>query len=375
MGALIKWELKRFAKRKYVFVITLLLILLNLYIVNYDYDSFLSYNMFMEYIGEELNIIQGEMTPEKREFAKQQIKNIDQERQHAKTEAEGSRLVMRRFVYNAYLNYQDNPLFPFSYGNRTFENRDELISMLNNLEPQSREHTKLSGYLGLTENVITDRFYIMRWDYIFRQNFLLFLMIVLVVAMAPVFGEDYSSGVASLTLSSKYGRTKLVKARMFASMIFGTFLLASFFVTELIMKLSLEGVNGFQGRISQMGFIYLPNVTPLIGLTVFFLFTLLSAMSLALLTLVITLFTRKTFTAMIVMVLINIVAEAVKFKYINNFSIRLLVNNFYSSFIEYNPIFVFGNIIHYPIFLVFWVLVISALSALLVLNQGGRQHL
>lgn len=375
MGTLIKWELKRFAKRKYVFVITLLLILLNLYIVNYDYDSFLNYNMYMENMGEELNIIQGEITPEKREFAKQQIKNIDQERQHAKTEAEGSQLVMRRFVYNDYLNYQDNPLFPFSYGNRTFENRDELIGMLNNHEPQSAEHTKLSGYLGLTENVITDRFYIMRWDYIFQQNFLLFLMIVLVVAMAPVFGEDYSSGVASLTLSSKYGRTKLVKARMFASMIFGTFLLASFFVTELIMKLSLEGVNGFQGRISQMGFIYLPNVTPLIGLTVFFLFTLLSAMSLALLTLVIALFTRKTFTAMIVMVLINIVAEAVKFKYINNFSIRLLVNNFYSSFIEYNPISVFGNIIHYPIFLVFWVLVISALSALLVLNQGGRQHL
>ncbi|QNO13522.1 hypothetical protein HYG86_01435 [Alkalicella caledoniensis] len=375
MGTLIKWELKRFAKRKYVFVITLLLILLNLYIVNYDYDSFLNYNMYMENMGEELNIIQGEITPEKREFAKQQIKNIDQERQHAKTEAEGSQLVMRRFVYNDYLNYQDNPLFPFSYGNRTFENRDELIGMLNNHEPQSAEHTKLSGYLGLTENVITDRFYIMRWDYISQQNFLLFLMIVLVVAMAPVFGEDYSSGVASLTLSSKYGRTKLVKARMFASMIFGTFLLASFFVTELIMKLSLEGVNGFQGRISQMGFIYLPNVTPLIGLTVFFLFTLLSAMSLALLTLVIALFTRKTFTAMIVMVLINIVAESVKFKYINNFSIRLLVNNFYSSFIEYNPISVFGNIIHYPIFLVFWVLVISALSALLVLNQGGRQHL
>lgn len=375
MGTLVKWELKRFLKRKYIFVITTLLILLNLYIVNYEYDSYMNYSMYMENMGEELSFLQGEVTPQKRMLVDEEIKKIELAKENVRSESEGSRLVLKGFLYSDYINYIDNPLFPFKYEDKVFDNREELVDALTTLEPNSKEYIELNGYLSITENVKNDRFFIMGWDYIFQQNFLMFLMVVMVVSMAPVFGEDYGSGVASLTLCSKYGKTKLVKARVVASIIFGTLILASFFTTELVMKLWLHGGNGYQGRISQMGFMYLTNVTPVAQLVVFFLFVLLAAVSLSLLTLAITLFTKKTLRAMVVVVLLNIVAEAIRITFINNLSMRILVNKLHDSFIEYNPIIILRNVIHYPIFLVFWLLVMFALSISIVLYKGRKQCL
>ncbi|QNO15399.1 hypothetical protein HYG86_11805 [Alkalicella caledoniensis] len=375
MGTLVKWELKRFLKRKYIFVITTLLILLNLYIVNYEYDSYMNYSMYMENMGEELSFLQGEVTPPKRMLVEEEIKKIELAKENVRSESEGSRLVLKGFLYSDYINYIDNPLFPFKYEDKVFDNREELVDTLTTLEPNSKEYIELNGYLSITENVKNDRFFIMGWDYIFQQNFLMFLMVVIIISMTSVFGEDYTSGVASLTLSTKYGKSKLVHARVIAAVIFSTLILSSFFISEVAMKLWLHGINGYQGRLSQMGFIYLNNATPITQLVIFFLFTLLAAAVLSILTLGISLFTKKTLRAIVVMVLLNIVAEAVRITIINNFSIRILVNNFFSSFIEYNPKIIFGAVIHYPVVLVFWLFVVFVLSTFLVVYKGRQQYL
>src|SRR5690625_2820923 len=150
--------------------------------------------------------------------------------------------------------------------------------------------------------------------------------------MSEEFGEDYSINVASLNLSSTYGKTKLVKARIVAGALFAFCIYFSFYIVELITKFSLHGLNGYQGNVSILGFLYLPNETPLTILTIFTLFTIFASICLTFLTLAISLYTKRTIVTMITMVIVIFSVESIKIPFIENFSLRQIVNNFTNSF-------------------------------------------
>lgn len=263
MIQLIKGEFARILSEKYIFTMILLLVLLNLYIVNYNYDSHLNYRDLQEGIQDAVKLVEGPVSKEKTGLVEEALNNITMELENVTSEEEGSKLVTKRFYYNNYLEYiKDNP-FPMYYkDDKVFKNKRELVNQLKEYESTDKTNSlankELSTYLSLTENIKKDNFYIMYWDKVFQQNSSFFLMIVVIVAMARVFGEDYSSNVAPLALSSKYGKTKLVKARIIVSLIYGWIITAIFFLSELILKLYLHGINGYEGRVSLLNFIYTP---------------------------------------------------------------------------------------------------------------------
>lgn len=358
---------------------TLLLVVLNLYIVNYNYDGFLNYKYFEENVSDAVGVVEGEITDKRTRVVEQELLNIEEERNQITTEGESHKLNVKRFLYNEYLNYVNHTPFPLHYEDRVFEKRLDLINELESYEADNQTsssvYIELSNYLNLTENIIKDSFYVMDWDYIFQQNSLLFLMVIIIISMATVFGEDYSSNVSSLSLSSKYGKTKLIKARVIASTIYGSIIMAIFFGTELGTKLWLHGANGYQGRVSLLDFIYMPNLTSIAMLFVFFVFTLLAALCLSLLTLAISLIIKKTLNTMLIMALIIMVAETARIPFASYLSIRNIVNSFYNSFINYSPINIGGNLIHYPFYLVIFLTFIAGLSLVVIMYKGRRQQI
>lgn len=380
MIQLIKGEFTRILSKKYIFIMILLLVLLNLYIVNYDYDSFMNYNDLKENVKDAVKLVEGDISREKTKLVKEALDNATIELENVTSEEEGSKLATKRFYYNNYLDYiQDNP-FPLHYkDDKVFENKRELVNQLKEYESSDRtnslDNKELSTYLSLTENIKKDSFYIMYWDKVFQQNSSFFLMIIVIIAMATVFGEDYSSNVAPLSLSSKYGKTELVKARIIVSLIYGWIIAAIFFISELILKLYLHGINGYQGRVSLLNFIYTPNMTPVGQIIIFFMFSLLATLSLSLFTLGVSLIVKRTLNTILAMTLIILVSETLGAYFINNISVRIAISNFYSSFIEYNPINIFGVLIHYPIYLILVLIIITFLSLIGVIYKGKKQEI
>src|SRR5690625_3845221 len=65
MKHLIIWELKRLFSKRYLLIMTFLLISLNVYIICYEYDEYLNYAYLQENINEVLIDIEGNITNEK----------------------------------------------------------------------------------------------------------------------------------------------------------------------------------------------------------------------------------------------------------------------------------------------------------------------
>src|SRR5690625_7338023 len=110
--------------------------------------------------------------------------------------------------------------------------------------------------------------------------------------MSEEFGEDYSINVASLNLSSTYGKTKLVKARIVAGALFAFCIYFSFYIVELITKFSFHGLNGYQGNVYIIGFLYLTIDNLLTIFTILTLFTFLVSICITFLLLSIYFFTQ-----------------------------------------------------------------------------------
>lgn len=377
MKHLIIWELKRLFSKKYLLIMTFLLISLNVYIICYEYDEYLNYAYLQENINEVLIDIEGNITNEK---------TVNAERKHTETlqlldldfesEEEGAQVNLQRYFYAAYFDYLEVTPFPMEYGGEVYESKQDIVNTLKQHEKDSSTYAALHKYVSLVDKIEREKFYVMHyWKEIFQQHSLLFLMVTLIIAMSAVFGEDYSRNVASLTLSATYGKTKLVKARIVAGALFAFCIYFSFYIVELITKFSLHGLNGYQGNVSILGFLYLPNETPLTILTIFTLFTIFASICLTFLTLAISLYTKRTIVTMITMVIVIFSVESIKIPFIENFSLRQIVNNFTNSFSTYDPILFGPNLLSRPLYLLISLLFITIISLIVILFKGKRQQI
>ena len=376
MKQLVNWELRRFFSKKYILIMALLLIALNVYIIYYEYDEYLNYAYLQENINETLVNIEGDITSEKTQSIEEkhqetlQLLKLDYESEEAH-----SNVNLHRSFYVKYLDYINDTPFPMEYSGEVYESKQEVIEALKKYKKDSPTYFALNKYLSLVEKSNKENFYVMHWWEIFQQNSLLFLMVVIIIAMATVFGEDYSGNGVYLTLSSKYGKTKLVKARIIAGATFACFIFLAFYIVELINRLWLHGINGYQGNVSIIGFIYLPNETPLTILALLAVFTMIASICLAFFTMAVSLFTKRTILTMITMVIIIFGAEMIKIPFISNLSLRDIINNFTNSFIYYEPILVGKYVLHEPLYLFISLLLITTLSLITILYKGKRQQL
>lgn len=85
------------------------------------------------------------------------------------------------------------------------------------------------------------------WENVFENQQSLFLIISFVIAicLAPVFAGEYQSGADSIILSSRYGRNKLIFAKLIAALIITLLFYA---IAVLTYTLILLAICGFDGR-------------------------------------------------------------------------------------------------------------------------------
>ena len=125
------------------------------------------------------------------------------------------------------------------------------------------------------------------WEVIISSfGLLLFAVLAICIVIAPVFSGEYQAGTDAVILSAKYGRTKLITAKIIASLLFGTIAFALHMVTACAIPLAAFGVSGWnlpmqiantaipypltflQGTMRNIGILYLV-LLGMIGLTLF----------------------------------------------------------------------------------------------------------
>ncbi|MFD1776355.1 ABC transporter permease subunit [Paenibacillus rhizophilus] len=123
---------------------------------------------------------------------------------------------------NGYLNYD------YSYGNYSDKDKVFFIKM-NESIPVPFQMDYVTGWENVFENL---------------QFVFLISAFVIAICLAPVFAGEYQSGADSIILSSRYGRNKLIAAKLKASFIVSMGLLILSLSTYTLLMLVIFGFDG-----------------------------------------------------------------------------------------------------------------------------------
>lgn len=84
------------------------------------------------------------------------------------------------------------------------------------------------------------------WEIIFTSfELLMFALLAACIALAPVFSGEYQAGTDAVILSAKYGKTKLIRAKIAASILFGLSAFTLHVVVAFGLPLAVFGVDGW----------------------------------------------------------------------------------------------------------------------------------
>lgn len=84
------------------------------------------------------------------------------------------------------------------------------------------------------------------WEVIISSfELLMFALLAICIVIAPVFSGEYQAGTDAVILSARYGKTKLITAKIGASLLFGTFVFLLHIVVACGIPLMAFGVEGW----------------------------------------------------------------------------------------------------------------------------------
>lgn len=110
----------------------------------------------------------------------------------------------------------------------------------------------------------------------------MFIGFILIIAISPIFSDEYTLGMDALILTSRYGKNKVITAKLTASFLFTLLVTGGTILIQTIGFLTLYGTSGFQGSV-QMNPLKLMSDVPylmtfsqaMIQMTLVWLFTAL----------------------------------------------------------------------------------------------------
>ena len=125
------------------------------------------------------------------------------------------------------------------------------------------------------------------WEIIISSSeLLMFAILAICIVIAPVFAGEYQAGTDAVILSGKYGKTKLITAKIVASLLFGVLAFTLHILVAFGISLAAFGTDGWnlplqingttvpypltflEGTLINLGVIYLVLIA-MIGLTLF----------------------------------------------------------------------------------------------------------
>lgn len=127
-----------------------------------------------------------------------------------------------------------------------------------------RMHNKQEAYLNMPTNVMSNEQqdywrnmaskiktplqygYYEGWEIIISCfELLMFAILAICIVIAPVFAGEYQAGTDAVILSAKYGKTKLITAKIIASLIFGTLAFVLHIIVACGIPLAAFGIDGW----------------------------------------------------------------------------------------------------------------------------------
>lgn len=84
------------------------------------------------------------------------------------------------------------------------------------------------------------------WEIIISSfELLMFAILAICIVVAPVFSGEYQAGTDAVILAGKYGKTKLITAKIVSSFLFGIFAFTLHIVVACGLPLTAFGINGW----------------------------------------------------------------------------------------------------------------------------------
>ncbi len=181
------------------------------------------------------------------------------------------------------------PELDLTDGAKFYQSRNEKIESLLNTPSRDMSTEQKEYWSNMSSKVEAPLQYGYHegWKIIMSSfELLMFALLAVCIVIAPVFSGEYQAGTDSVILSGKYGKTKLVTAKIISSMLFGVLAFTLHIIVAFGLPLAAFGTDGWnlplqiagttipypftflQATLINLGVIYLVLLA-MIGLTLF----------------------------------------------------------------------------------------------------------
>lgn len=158
-------------------------------------------------------------------------------------------MIARNYVNpGAYAGYNSMPGIDVTNGAKFYEARNTKIETLLN-DPSRGLSAEQKAYWQNRNSKVNTPFlygYYDGWEIIFTCfELFMFALLAVCITIAPVFCGEYQSGTDAVILSGKYGKTKLITAKIVASFLFGLIAFTLHVVLAWGLLLAAFGTDGW----------------------------------------------------------------------------------------------------------------------------------
>lgn len=133
-------------------------------------------------------------------------------------------------------------------GTDFYGTRDEKIDALLNTPSRELSEQQKDYWRGMSDEVETplQYGYYEGWEIIMSSfELLIFALLAVCIVLAPVFSGEYQAGTDAVILAGKYGKTKLITAKIISSFLFGMLAFTLHIVVAFGIPLMAFGVDGW----------------------------------------------------------------------------------------------------------------------------------
>ncbi len=149
---------------------------------------------------------------------------------------------------NESVGYNALPALDISEGTDFYAARQEKIGKLLNASSRALSEKQKAYWQDMNGKVDAPFVYgyYTGWNIIITSfELLMFAILAVCIVIAPVFSGEFQAGTDAVILSAKYGRTKLITAKIIASYLFGTLAFTLHALVALGLPLAAFGLGGW----------------------------------------------------------------------------------------------------------------------------------
>lgn len=140
------------------------------------------------------------------------------------------------------------PELDLTDGAKFYQSRNEKIESLLNTPPRDMSTEQKEYWSNMSSKVEAPLQYGYHegWKIIMSSfELLMFALLAVCIVIAPVFSGEYQAGTDAVILSGKYGKTKLVTAKIISSMLFGVLAFTLHIIVAFGLPLAAFGIDGW----------------------------------------------------------------------------------------------------------------------------------